>query len=86
MLPVKGFLCISSKAARSKRRLLAGAFASCFSARFTMFTVQVMKKFLECSELASGDFGAAFADSYQFGSGRAVTAVMALKVLPPGFA
>jgi hypothetical protein len=57
-----GFCYISSNAASSRRRLLAGAFASCFSARFATWIVQVMEKFLERSVLASAGLGATLTD------------------------
>jgi hypothetical protein len=61
-IAAEGFCCISTNAARSNRRLLAGAFASCFSARSAMWMVQVMEDFLERLVLAPADFGSTFAD------------------------
>ena len=84
--PLKGFLCICSKAALNRRWLLAGALANSFSARFARMSVQLMKKLLKSYKFAAPDLSATFADGIQFGLGGLNNRKSAFEVLPPGFA
>jgi hypothetical protein len=83
MSPLKGFRCICSKAAISRRWLLAGALANSFSSRFARMSVQLMKKFLKGYKFAAADLGATLADSLKFGLGGLNNRKSAFEVLPP---
>jgi len=77
---------MASKALRSCRWFLAGAFASCFWACPAMWIVQVMEELFEGYKFPAFDFGAAFANGGKLGFGGGPFGKTAFKVLAPGFA